>query len=119
MWQSFEHRKFPRLSVRCDISFEVHGERGVFSTMTQNIGAGGVSLVLDQDVPRSSRVNLELNLDDETIECVGKVVWSVEKKVLGAKKSAFDLGIEFMDIPPEDREKINRYIAKHSGSVKG
>ncbi len=112
MWESLDLRKFPRLNVQCDI--EIHEAKSSFnlSTVTQNIGAGGVCVILTRQLPRSTNVFVRLHLKDSlpTLECSAKVCWVIQSRILFQNQSQFDTGIEFLDIKPEDRQRIRQIV---------
>ncbi|HNV86564.1 MAG TPA: PilZ domain-containing protein [Candidatus Omnitrophota bacterium] len=114
MWETLNQRKFPRLNIKCDI--EVSGPRNAFafSTVTQNIGAGGVCVILPRELSRSVPVHLKLYLrkDQSPVECSGRVCWNIGSRTLFKSKRQFDTGIEFVDIPPEHRETIRMIVAE-------
>jgi len=113
MWETFDNRKFPRLKVKCDVLVKEQNSRNVFTTETENIGGGGICVFLNKSLITFSPVSLKLELDDNVsspIECLGKVVWCIQNKVLHQEKARFDVGIEFSNIKTEDRERIRKFI---------
>ena len=112
MWESLDVRKFPRLNIECDI--EVHEAKTSlhFSTVTQNIGAGGVCVILNRELPRLTPVFLRLRLPDglPPVECSGKGCWAIRSRFLFKNENQFDTGIEFLDIKPEDGRRIKLLI---------
>lgn len=113
MWETFDKRKFPRIKVRCDVLVKEQNSPNVFSTETENIGAGGICVFLDKSLVPFSPVSLKIELEDRqsaALECTGKVVWCIQNKILNQEKTRFDIGIEFQNIKPEDRERIRRFI---------
>ena len=115
MWESLGLRKFPRLNINCDIDIKDIKSSFHLSTTTQNIGAGGVCVILMRELPRFSKINLRIHLNDSMppIQCVGKVCWNVHSKVLFKNnETRFDTGIEFQELLPADRERIKAYIDK-------
>lgn len=113
MWETFDKRKFPRLQVKCDVLVKEQNTSNVLTTVTENIGGGGICVLLNKAIPSFSHVNLKLELDDPhpaPIECTGKVVWCIRRHVLHHDQTHFDTGIEFLNIKPEDRERIRKFI---------
>jgi len=82
------------------------------ATQTENIGAGGICVIIKDDLGLFQGVDLDIfiNGDGPPIKCGGTVVWVVKKST--AKKAAYlyDTGIEFIDIRPEDRERITEVV---------
>lgn len=112
MWDGINRRKFPRANYKCLITIKRRLNAKTISTQTENIGAGGICVLVKEDLGLFQGVDLELFLEDKStpIKCGGTVVWVVRKA--GPKKGAFiyDTGVEFIDIRPEDREKISEVV---------
>jgi len=114
MWSGMNRRKFPRASYKCLITLIRKDEKAsIYSTYTDNIGMGGISTQLKNEIDLFKSVRLELSLDDGggTIMCEGVIVWVVKKT--DAKKSViYDTGVEFIDIKEADRERIGKIVEK-------
>lgn len=113
MWNGINRRKFPRASYRCLITIRKRLTSKVISTQTENIGAGGICVVIKEDIGLFQGVDLELYLEDDAppIKCGGTVVWVVKKSEPKQKGVyLYDTGIEFIDIRPEDRERITDLV---------
>ena len=121
-WDGINRRKFPRVNYPCLVVIRNDGTLGndVILTHTENVGIGGVCVTLKKNVRLFSPVELELDLLDlgNHIKCSGKVVWNIQRRIDAAKKPLFyDVGIEFEDITPEDRErlvKVVRHLVKEN-----
>jgi c-di-GMP-binding flagellar brake protein YcgR len=113
VWQGFESRKFPRVKAECHIYIEESTEATPLETVTENVGAGGLCAILDKALPRFSHVKVRLNLRDgsEPIRCNARVVWSVERHEWKATQPSHDTGMEFIDLSPEERSRIEKFIA--------
>jgi c-di-GMP-binding flagellar brake protein YcgR len=109
MWNGINRRKFPRASYKCLITIKKRLTANTISTQTENIGAGGICVLVKEDLGLFQGVDLELHLDDghPPVKCGGTIVWVV-KKVEPKQKGGvvYDTGVEFIDIRPEDRERI-------------
>ena len=114
MWDGFNQRKFLRIKRRCEMTILPEGETSPIVTMTENIGVGGVAVIQDHRLERFTKclIRLELEQDLPEIECHGKVVWIIESKEPTVREHKFDTGIEFTDITPEARERIQSFIRK-------
>jgi len=112
MWDGINRRKFPRAAYKCLITIKKRLTSKTISTETENIGAGGICVVIKEDLGLFQGVDVELYLDDNRppIKSGGTVVWVVKKS--GPKKGAYlyDTGIEFIDVRPEDRERISEVV---------
>ncbi len=117
-WEGLNRRKFPRVNYPCLVVIRNSGEDAkdsIILTHTDNVGIGGVCVVLKKDVKMFSEVELELDLLDlgEHICCNGKVVWNVQRRrEVGKKPLFFDIGIEFIDIVAEDQKRLERIVER-------
>jgi c-di-GMP-binding flagellar brake protein YcgR len=110
-----EKRKFPRLpyniSVKIDVLIAYTSK--VEETQAKNTSVGGICIVIVEKVKIGALVRLRFSLPGETkfIAVRGKVVWIEEFSVSHASPhKAYDCGVEFLDITPQDQEKLNHYI---------
>lgn len=112
MWDGFDKRKFPRVNLRCEIILRDRPQGQILRTQTQNVGAGGVSLILERSLERFSHVSIRLELDPHLpwIECEGKVVWVVPSRQAGSEKESFDTGIEFLGLDQGHQDLIRSYV---------
>ncbi|MFA6143053.1 MAG: PilZ domain-containing protein [Candidatus Omnitrophota bacterium] len=113
MWNGINRRKFPRANYKCLISIKKRLTSKTISTQTENIGAGGICVMIKEDLGLFQGVDLEIFLDESTppVKCGGTIVWVV-KKTSPKEKGAplYDTGIEFIDIRPEDRDRITDVV---------
>jgi c-di-GMP-binding flagellar brake protein YcgR len=113
MWNGINRRRFPRAVYKCLISIKKRLTAKTISTHTENIGAGGICVLLKEDLGLFQGVDVELFIGETApqIKCGGTIVWVV-KKTDPKQKGAYyyDTGIEFIDIRPEDREKLSEII---------
>ena len=113
MWNGINRRKFPRASYECLITIKKRLTSKVISTRTENIGAGGICVIIKEDLGLFQGVDLELHLDDSgpPMKCGGTVVWVVKKSEPKQKGTyLYDTGVEFIDVRPEDRERISELV---------
>ncbi len=113
MWTGIDRRKFPRASYKCLISIKRRLTSKSIATHTENIGAGGICVIIREDLGLFQGVDLEVYLEDSSheVKCGGTVVWVVKKSQSRQKKALlYDTGIEFIDIRPEDRDRISSLV---------
>lgn len=114
MWNGINRRKFPRANYKCLITIKKRVTAKTISTQTENIGAGGICVIIKEDLGLFQGVDLDLYIDSGTpseIKCGGTVVWVVKKTDPKQKGiHLYDTGIEFIDIRPEDRERISELV---------
>lgn len=113
-----ERRGFIRANFPCKITIFTPQEHELDSH-TENIGAGGIRVVIKENLDLSSLVDLKIYLDKEIIKCKGRIVWVVEKSVLLPERTlVYDTGIEFYEIKEQDRSFINDFVRKISENKK-
>ena len=113
MWNGINRRKFPRANYKCLISIKRRLTEKTISTHTENVGAGGICVLIKEDLGLFQGVDLELFLEDGKgpIKSGGTVVWVVRKSEPKQKGThIYDTGIEFIDIRPADREKLTEAV---------
>ncbi len=105
-----EKRRFIRANYPCKIIIYTP-EKQVIVTRTENIGAGGVRVLIEKELKVSLAVDLEIYFAESPIKCKGRIVWMLPKENLKldeAKK--YDTGIEFYRIASADRSTIAKLI---------
>jgi len=115
MWQGIDRRRFPRANYQCMVTVRKKGSPHTFRTQTENLGAGGVCVVLDNRLEIFSTVDLIITLENCTppVKCMGTVVWTVKKRdPKKVKPQLYDIGVEFSNIVPDDRVKIDKLVEK-------
>ncbi len=112
MWDGFNKRKFPRLNLRCELTLRHPKGAQVHQAQTENLGAGGLCVMLERPLERFSTLSLRLELDRNLpwIECEGKVMWVVPSRAAGSKKENYDTGIEFTGLEPAQEDLIRSYV---------
>lgn len=113
MWQGIDQRRFPRVKLKCVVAFRQVGGSSMVSVTTENIGLGGVCVLLAKGLDIFSSVELDLTLDDGKgpLHVKGTVVWVVQRKEF-RKGPPFDTGVEFADLSAEDKARIEAVIDK-------
>ena len=113
MWNGINRRRFPRANYKCLISIKKRLTSKTISTHTENIGAGGICVLLKEDLGLFQGVDVELFICEAgpQIKCGGTLVWVVKKTDPKQKGSYYyDTGIEFIDIRPEDKEQLSDVV---------
>ncbi len=116
MWDGFDKRRFQRINLQCEISIKSEEAGRPISAVTENVGLGGVCVILDEPVERFERCHVRFELDKNMpkIESYGRVVWTVPLRTPKAKKSRYDIGIEFMDMDPSIQTVLREYLIKNA-----
>lgn len=113
MWDGINRRKFPRANYDCHITIKKRLTSKMISTQTENIGAGGICVIIKDDLGLFQGVDLEVfidNGDNPPMKCGGTVVWVVKKSTTKKGAYVYDTGIEFIDMRPEDRDRITDVV---------
>lgn len=115
-WDGLNRRRFPRVNYPCLIIIRhPHSEPEVILTHTENIGVGGVCVIVKKNFQLFSSVELEIDLLDvgNHLKCGGKIVWSIRRKLTETNKPAFyDLGIEFLEMPAAELKRLEEIVQR-------
>ncbi|MFH1338742.1 MAG: PilZ domain-containing protein [Candidatus Omnitrophota bacterium] len=109
-WEGEEKRKFPRVIFPCRIV--IGSPIRLLVSHTENIGEGGIRVILEEKLSAHTMVGLEIYVEKEKpIKCKGKVRWIGEKvNPLDRESLLFDTGIEFVGIDEADRQYIRKLV---------
>ena len=121
MWDGFDKRRFPRINLACEIAIESPHAGGTIPAITENIGCGGVCVLLEKPLERFERCSLKLKLSENMprIETAAKVVWIVPTRDLKSKKLLYDTGIEFEDADPVFQQSVKDYLKNNASAASG
>ena len=113
MWQGMDQRRFPRGRYKCVVTVQQSASASPFNAMTENLGLGGVCILIDRSLDIFSPVELEISLEDgqPPLRVSGTVVWVVRQREL-RKGSSFDTGVEFNQLSAEQRSRIEAIVDK-------
>lgn len=120
-WDGLNRRKFPRVQYPCLIVLQNGQSHDAILTHTENLGIGGVCVILKTEAKMFSDLDLELDLLDlqNNIKCRGKVVWSVQRSGQESKKPNFyDVGIEFQSLDDAEQQRVDRLVKKLANAQK-
>jgi c-di-GMP-binding flagellar brake protein YcgR len=108
-----ERRRFVRLNASCDVNYKVLKTRPIISdkSLTKNISAGGICFIANDKLNPESVLELNFDLLDKKsiIKAKGRVVWTKSFKI-ATEPERFDCGVEFIEINPSDRKRIDQYV---------
>ena len=114
MWQGVDRRRFPRANYPCKILVIKKGQTKKISTHTENIGLGGVCVILNEELDRFSEAELILFLNNgqSPICCDARIVWTVRRltPILKGVPLEIDTGVEFVNLKEEDRLRIEKVV---------
>lgn len=115
MWQGIDQRKFPRTQCKCVVKLQQKEKSSDIPAVTENVGLGGVCVLLRKGLNIFSQVLLEITLDDgkAPLRLPGTIVWVVRRRQI-RKEVGFDTGIEFVSLEPQDKARLEACIDKAS-----
>ena len=107
--------KGERKGVNIKISFKKASD--FFRAYLGDLANGGLFIRTAKSMPVDTLLNLEFNLPDSknVIRTTGKVVWT-RSQDMSTEKMPPGIGTEFVDMNPEDRELLKRYLASLGSS---
>ena len=116
-WGGMDQRRFPRLRHACVVSLRQATGRPSIATTTENIGLGGVCVLLEQGLDIFAPVDVEVTLNDgrPPLACRGTIAWVVRRREW-QQPVIFDTGIEFVGLAPEARTRVEALLAHLAAS---
>lgn len=116
-WDGLDRRRFPRVNYPCLVTLnsEKSGAEEIILTHTENVGIGGMCIVIKKNLRMFSAVEVELDLLDlgEHIKCSGKVVWNIQRRGDEKRKPSFyDVGIEFQNLPDKQQARLKSTVER-------
>lgn len=110
-WNGTDKRRFVRANFPCKIIIYTLGEEYTVVAHTENIGTGGVRVIIGERLDISSQVGLELFLGGAQIICKGRIVWVIERSgSSNIEANIWDTGIEFREISERDRKTVDSFV---------
>ncbi|RLG13300.1 hypothetical protein DRN69_05815 [Candidatus Pacearchaeota archaeon] len=109
-----EKRKFARLPIKILVRWKklTSDKQWDSIDVLRNISRGGICITTSCLLKKGEVIDLEIRLPTrETVKSQGKVNWVKEANLYDLSKNLeFETGIEFLDIKPEDRERLSKFI---------
>src|SRR5438477_185544 len=106
-----ELRSTPRLTANFKVRYESFDQ--FLTEYTEDLSRGGMFLATRTFLPLNSVITCELYLpgSDDKVRIIGRVAHVMtEAEATGRKRNA-GMGIEFLDIPREDADRLLGYLA--------
>lgn len=112
IWDGFNKRKFQRVHLTCDVVVHPQGKPKAYKAVTEDIGMGGVSVMLEDALQRFDRCKISLELKDgePPVQCMGRSVWVIPSGNARSPKKTFDTGIEFLEIDDFSRKRLQSFL---------
>ncbi len=103
-------RKFPRLLKSAPISYEYEGEQQ--ENYTSNFSAGGAFIRTIDPAPKDELIDISFKIPGNGLEvaATGRVVWTNEYETYRRKSSLPGMGVEFLDIAPDIKNKLAGFV---------
>ena len=93
---------------------------GVFKAFTKNIGAGGLMFETERNIiEKDNKLEMEIYQplkSDKTIvysmSVLANVIWTkkIEKENFENGENKYQVGVEFLEIREQDRQRIIKYV---------
>jgi hypothetical protein len=105
-----ERRYFPRLKV--PVLFRTTKQEGT-AHPTYNLGLGGVRIYSNRYLKKGEKIDIELCFPKgNSIVATVRVVWI--NVLPSGSEAAFDVGLEFVDLPPSVIEELKGVLESQS-----
>jgi c-di-GMP-binding flagellar brake protein YcgR len=114
-----ERRRFNRIEDNIFIFCSCKRQREQIEAIVRNIGSGGLMFRTDTNLLPEDLLELEIYEPVDinkslivAIDAVARVAWTkrIENNIIGSDRLA--VGLEFIEIGKEDRDRIRNYITK-------
>jgi c-di-GMP-binding flagellar brake protein YcgR len=116
LWDGFNKRKFARLHLTCEVAIQPVGTQKTLTASTEDVGMGGVSVMLSEPLERFDRCKISLELKDgePPVQCTGRSVWVIPSQERKSAKKNFDTGLEFLDMDEFSRKRLQSFLTPPS-----
>lgn len=107
-WQ--ERRKDFRLKDYLPLHYELKAQSRYGNALTQDISESGTRLLLDNFIPRFSKIALQINLHpDKQFQVHGEVKWAERM----SHSYRYQTGVEFKNVNLENKRNLAKFIAEN------
>ncbi|HOX09847.1 MAG TPA: PilZ domain-containing protein [Candidatus Omnitrophota bacterium] len=107
-----ERRQFERINTAMSVQYRgIRQANGsVISAISRDISTGGVRMLVNEFISVFTRLVLDIAVPSTTkpVRVVSKVAW-VRKRPYGEQ---YEVGVEFVDMPDEDRRSIFDFVER-------
>lgn len=101
-----EKRAYPRIDLKAPIRYQIRGIPSYQRALSNDISVGGMGFTCDDFIPIETSLMLEINLLRRILKPIGKIVRSCNLPHTNKNR----LGIEFVEIDPQEKMFLNDYI---------
>lgn len=119
IWDGFNKRKYQRVHLTCDVVIHPQGKVKTYKAVTEDIGMGGVSVLLDDALERFDRCKISLEIKDgePPVQCMGRSVWVIPSGNPKTSRKCFDTGIEFLEMDEFSRKRLQSFLTPSAKKV--
>ncbi len=112
LWDGFNKRKYPRIPVTCDVVVEPIGKKQSFTVTTEDVGMGGLSVLLPEQLERFDRCKISIELRDgkSPVECIGRSVWIIPSHDPKSARKHYDTGLEFIGLDEASKLRLQIFL---------
>ena len=118
-WDGQERRKTLRINTSIIVRYSVEKKQEArLNGRMKDVSQGGMRLLVNEKLSQGTLLLIEFHLPEtkDIIESEGKVVWTsgdFEDRDQAGRR-VFHTGVQFVNINPEDRNRLFDYIKKFS-----
>jgi len=121
VWDGSERRRFVRIPATTPIRYSFPKKTGhVKAAKIKDVSIGGICIVINEKLSLKSDLCLEIAAagNPNPIFAKGEVIWIKEAAESRDNEGVryFNIGVEFKDILPKDRERLSIFI-RESGQL--
>lgn len=115
IWDGSERRRFVRISTNVPVRYSLpKNPNDIKISKTKDISTGGICITINEKLIPRARLCLEIEPREShgPILAKGEVAWVKENTEAMSKEGIryFDIGIEFKDILPKDKERLFGFV---------
>jgi len=107
-----ERRKYPRINISFPVECKMLQSRDYFYTVSKDLSLVGAKIVCNEFLPKNDFMKLSLNFINKILDVKARVVWSSQERA----SERFSTGVEFVELAPQARDELTRFIAVTQGS---
>lgn len=124
IWNGAERRRSVRVTSDIPIRYNLPSNQKEFkASRTKNISTGGACTVLNEKLSSGTKLIAEISLPNHRppVILTAQVVWTSEETTQPDPSGIrhFNVGIEFINISPRDRDRLRTFIDKTQESQRG
>ena len=111
-----ERRAFVRLKAPVEAAYTLLPGGARQRTLTRDIGAGGICLLMEKPVPSGVQVQLALTLPgrEQPVNAMAEVAWSGDVELVGrsGQRRSAEVGLRTVEIAPHDQAALAQFVTE-------